>query len=288
MQFLAGAYKAVGATLRALPDPAVEGAVRAGGTCWFHLSRGQHDAALNNYAAVLGLPPDHPDVRRTATRAFQNYGRMLVDFTKIVRMTKDDVRRQVTCGGTEHIDRALERGRGAILALPHMGSWDMVGAAAGLLGYDIEAVAESFPGSLNDAVVRGREYFGMKVIPLGRSAVPKLIELLKRNGVAALVTDIARGRGVEVRMFEHRVELAPGPASLALRTGAALLPVGVWSTGPSRYHGQVQPELVHEASGDRKRDIAEVTQRLAVVFERMIRAHPTDWYAFKPILRPLR
>lgn len=286
MKVAAGIYHGLSATLRALPQPAVEGAVRAGGSAWFRLSRGQHRAALQNYAAVLQLPPEHPDVRRTATRAFQNYGRMLVDFTKIDRMTKDDVREQFTYAGTEHIDRGLERGRGVILALPHMGSWDMAGAAAGLIGYDIEAVAEEFPGSLNEAVVRGREYFGLKVIPLGRSAVPKLIELLRRNGVAALLTDISRGRGVEVSMFDHRVELAAGPASLSIRTGAALVPVCVWSTGPSRYHGQVEPELVHEASGDRKADIRELTQRLALVFERMIRAHPDQWYAFKPILRP--
>ncbi|HEX6488605.1 MAG TPA: hypothetical protein VF137_07010 [Candidatus Dormibacteraeota bacterium] len=286
MKIAAGIYHGLSATLRVLPQPAVEGAVRAGGSAWFHLSRGQHQAALQNYAAVLQLPPEHPDVRRTATRAFQNYGRMLVDFTKIDRMTKDDVREQFTYAGTEHIDRGLERGRGVILALPHMGSWDMAGAAAGLIGYDIEAVAEEFPGSLNEAVVRGREYFGLKVIPLGRSAIPKLIELLRRNGVAALLTDISRGRGVEVSMFDHRVELAAGPASLSVRTGAALVPVGVWSTGPSRYHGHVEPELVPVSTGDRKADIRELTQRLALVFERMIRAHPDQWYAFKPILRP--
>ena len=192
----------------------------------------------------------------------------------------------VTYEGNEQIDAALDRGRGAILALPHMGSWDMAGAAAGLLGYDIYAVAETFPGSLNSAVVEGREFFGLKVIPLGRSAVPRLISVLRENGVAALLTDLARGSGVEVEMFEHRVDLAAGPASLAIRTGAALLPVGVWSTGPSRYHGRVEPEIIHESSGDRKRDVAELTQRLARTFEKLIRAHPDQWYAFKPILRP--
>jgi phosphatidylinositol dimannoside acyltransferase len=271
--------------VKAVPDRTLDALVRAGGTAWFHLSRGQHDAALDNYAAVLRLPRDHPDVRRTATRAFHNYGRMIADFTRIPALDSEEVSQLMTYSGTEHIDAALEEGRGAILALPHMGSWDVAGTAAGVLGYDIHAVAETFPGSLNDAVVEGREHLGLKVIPLGRAAVPRLIEILQQNKVAALLTDIAHGRGVEVEMFERRVELAAGPASLALRTGAALLPVAVWATGPSRYHGHVEPELVPVITGNRKHDIKVLSQRLAHIFERLIRAHPDNWYAFKPILR---
>jgi KDO2-lipid IV(A) lauroyltransferase len=287
LALLKSSYLAGSRVARALPDGLLEAGVHAGGSAWFTLSRGQHRAALQNYAAVLRRGPDDAEVRRVAVRAFRNYGRMLLDFTRIASLTRDDVRRLFTYDGTEHIDRALERGRGAILALPHMGSWDMAGAAAGVIGYDIHAVAETFPGSLNEAVVTGREFFGMKVIPLGRSAVPRLIQVLRANGVAALLTDIARGGGVEVEMFERRANLAAGPASLALRTGAALLPVGVWSTGSGTYHGHVEPELIHEASGNRKADIRALTQRLADCFERMIRAHPDQWYAFKPILQPI-
>ena len=285
MKILATTYRGLASALHAMPAPLVDGCARGGGRAWFHLSRGQHDAALQNYAAVLQLPAQHPDVRRTAARAFQNYARMLADFTKIAKLTREEVGELVTYSGLEHIDRSLAEGRGAILALPHMGSWDMVGAGAGGFGYDMYAVAERFPGSLNDAVVAGREQLGLNVVPLGRSAVPKLIEILGQNKVAALLTDIAHGRGVEVEMFERRVELASGPASLALRTGAALLPVGVWVTGPSHYHGHVEPELVPEVTGNRKHDIRELSQRLARVFERLIRAHPDSWYAFKPILR---
>ena len=282
---LAAGYRAGSKLVRGLPPPIVEGVVRSGGAAWFHLSRSQHDAALQNYAAVLRLPPDHPDVHHTARRAFQNYGCMLADFTQIAALTREDLLERVTYLHLDRIDRALERGRGVILALPHMGSWDMAGAGAGVIGYDVHAVAEQFPGSLNAAVVATREYFGLKVIPLGRAAVARLIEVLGRNGVAALLTDIAHGRGVEVEMFERRVELAAGPASLALRTGAALLPVSVWSTGPSRYTGAVEPELTIEATGRRKEDIRALSQRLADVFERLIRAHPDQWYAFRPILR---
>ena len=160
----------------------------------------------------------------------------------------------------------------------------MAGAAVAIHGYDVHAVAETFPGSLNDAMIEGRELFGLKVIPLGRSAVGAINRVLAGKGVVALLSDIAAGSGVEVEMFGRRVSLGAGPATFALRTGAALIPASVWSTGPSRWHGRAEPPVEFEPVGDRRRDVAGLTQKLARVFERLIRAHPTDWYAFRPIL----
>lgn len=285
MPLLKSGYLATSRLLKGVPDPVLDPFVRAGGSAWFHLSRGQHRAALDNYAAVLGLPPDHRDVRRTAARAFHNYGRMLVDFCRIASLSREEVLERCPLSGTDGFDRALEKGKGVVLAVPHMGSWDMAGASVAVTGYDIHAVAATFPGSLNDAMIEGREFFGMKVIPLGRQAIPAVNAVLTRNGMIALVSDIAHGRGVEVEMFGRRTQMVAGPASFALRTGAALIPASVWSTGPATYHAHAEPPIEHEPTGDRRRDVAALTQKLANVFERLVRAHPTDWYAFKPILR---
>ena len=284
---LAALYVASSKVARVIPDSVATALMAAGGSAWFELSRGQRAAALDNYGAVLRLPPGHPDVQRTARRAFQNYGRTLFDFTLIPRLSVEEVSERVKTYGYEHLDRALERGRGAVLALAHMGSWDMAGAAAaGVLGYDIYAVMESFPGSLGRAVLEGREHFGLKTVPLDRRLVGRAGEILGRNGVFCLLADVPHGGTVDVTMFERRVGLGSGPAALALRYGAAILVVTMWSTGPGRYRLQVEPELIYEASANRRRDVAELTQRIATQFERRIRAHPDQWYAFRPLLRP--
>lgn len=284
---LAALYVAGSKVAHALPDGFATAAMAVGGAAWFQLSRGQRAAALQNYAAVLRLPPGHPDVQRTARRAFQNYGRTLFDFTRLASMTRAEVGERVTVAGEHHIDRALERGRGAVLALAHMGSWDLAGAYAGsVLGYDVYAAAEPFPGSLGEAVLKGREHFGLKVVPVDRRLVRRAGEILGRNGVFCLLTDVPHGGTVEVTMFEHRVALGVGPAALAQRSGAGLLVVLMWSTGPGRYHLQVEPELTYETSGDRRQQVAELTQRVAQILERGIRAHPDQWFAFRPLVRP--
>src|SRR5206468_5744434 len=82
------------------------------------------------------------------------------------------------------------------------------------------AVAERFPGSLDEAVVRTRRRFGVNVITMGRSAVRGITDALKHNSVVALLCDLEQGPGVSVRFFGRKATVPGGPAAFALKTGA--------------------------------------------------------------------
>src|SRR5260370_3300459 len=117
-QLLGASYRAGARILRAVP-PGVRHAVAApGGAAWFWLSAGQRRAALDNYAAALGRHPTDPEVARVAMRAFQNYGRMLMDFLLIGSLTPEELIKRTSMDGREHLDAALARGRGVIMAVP--------------------------------------------------------------------------------------------------------------------------------------------------------------------------
>lgn len=282
-QLLAASYHVGARILRAVP-PGVRDAVAApGGAAWYWLSPGQRRAALDNYAAALGRRPTDPEVARVARRAFQNYGRMLMDFLLIASLTPDELVERVTIDGLEHLDGALARGRGAIMAVPHMGSWDMAGAYAGAVGYPIAAVAEKFPGSLNDAVLRTRQRFGMNVIMLGRSAIRAITDALRANHVVALLCDLEQGPGVDVRFFGRHAIVPGGPAALALKTGAALIPACQYSVAPGRNHIHLEPDLA-VSEGDTKE---RLMQRVIGRFEEFIKERPDQWYAFRPMFRAL-
>ena len=250
-----------------------------GGTSWFALSRAQRRAALDNYAAVLGLDPADPEVARVARHAFQNYGRMLMDFLLLGSLTPQELVQRVSVQGLDELDAALARGRGVIMAVPHMGSWDMAGAFAGAIGYRVAAVAEKFPGSLDDAVVRTRQHFGLSVIRLGRSAVRAITEALQANSIVALLCDLEQGPGVDVRFFGRRAVVPSGPAAFALKTGAALMPACQYATGPGTYNIHLDaPLALHR--GDTKES---VMQRIVDRFEEFIKERPEQWYAFRPM-----
>jgi phosphatidylinositol dimannoside acyltransferase len=252
-----------------------------GGAAWFWLSAGQRRAALDNYAAVLGRDSSDPEVSRIARRAFQNYGRMLVDFLLMGTLTPEELIGRMTIDGLDHLDAALAKGRGAIMAVPHMGSWDMAGSYAGALGYPISAVAERFPGSLNDAVVRTRQRFGLKVITLGRSAVRAITQALEANAVVPLLCDLEQGPGVSVRFFGRRSVVPGGPAAIAIKTGAALMPACQYSTSLGHHHIHLDPPLAWPA-GETK---DALMQRVIGRFEDFIKERPDQWYAFRPMFR---
>jgi KDO2-lipid IV(A) lauroyltransferase len=268
--------------LRAMPAGLRHAAASPGGAAWFWLSAGQRRAALENYAAALGRDRSDPEVARVARRAFENYGRMLMEFVLIGSLSREELAARMACDGREHLDAALAKGRGVILAVPHMGSWDMAGSFGGVLGYRMSVVAERFPGSLNDAVVRTRQRFGLEVITLGRPAVRAIGEALRANRVVALLCDLEQGPGVGVRFFGRSAVVPGGPAAFALKTGAALIPSCQWSTAPGRHQIRIdQPLEIHE--GETKEG---VMQRVVARFEEFIKEHTDQWYAFRRMFKP--
>jgi KDO2-lipid IV(A) lauroyltransferase len=279
LRLLGASYSAGAKILRVVPPGLRHAAATPGGAAWFWLSAGQRRAALENYAAALGRESSDPEVSRVARRAFQNYGRMLTDFLLLGSLTSEELIERMSLDGREHLDAALALGRGAIMAVPHMGSWDMAGSYAGALGYPIAAVAERFPGSLNDAVVRTRQRFGLNVIALGRSAVRGITQALQANSIVALLCDLEQGPGVSVRFFGRRAVVPGGPAAIALKTGAALMPACQYATSPGHHEVHLDAPLTW-AGGETKEGLM---QRVVSRFEDFIREHPDQWYAFRPM-----
>jgi lauroyl/myristoyl acyltransferase len=280
-QLLAASYHAGARILRAVPPGVRHAAAAPGGAAWYWLSPGQRHAALDNYAAALGRRPTDPEVARVARRAFQNYGRMLMDFLLIGSLTPDELVERVTLEGRDDLEAALARGRGAIMAVPHMGSWDLAGAYAGAIGYPIAAVADKFPGSLNDAVVETRQRYGMNVIMLGRSAIRAITEALRANHIVALLCDLEQGPGVDVRFFGRHAIVPGGPAALALKTGAALMPACQYAVAPGRHRIHLDPALAVREGDTKERLMQRVIER----FEEFIKERPDQWYAFRPMFR---
>jgi lauroyl/myristoyl acyltransferase len=277
---LLGAAYSVGArVLRVVPPGLRHAAATPGGAAWFWLSAAQRHAALDNYATALGRERSDPEVARVARRAFQNYGRMLTDFLLMGSLTREELMQRMSLDGREHLDAALAKGRGAIMAVPHMGSWDMAGSYAGAMGYRISAVAERFPGSLDDAVVRTRQRFGLNVITLGRSAVRGITQALQANAIVALLCDLEQGPGIPVRFFGRRAVVPGGPAAIALKTGAPLMPACQYTTSPGHQHVHLDPPLAW-TSGETKEGLM---QRVVTRFEDFIKERPDQWYAFRPM-----
>ena len=137
--------------------------------------------------------------------------------------------------GEARVRAAAAEGRGVVMALPHVGSWEWGGAWLALEGMPMTAVVERVePERLFEWFLDQRRAMGLTGVPLGEGSGPALLRALKNRAVVGLVSDRDLvGNGVEVEFFGERTTLPGGAATLALRTGAVLLPVMVHS-GPGK------------------------------------------------------
>jgi KDO2-lipid IV(A) lauroyltransferase len=184
--------------------------------------------------------------------------------------------------GIEHLNDALARGRGVVVALPHSGNWDMAGLwFVGHHGAFSTVVERLAPEVLYQRFVAYRSALGFDIVPLtgAGSPTPRLLRRLRAGGVVCLLADRdLTGAGVAVEFFGGAARMPLGPARLAAATGAALLVVGCWFTADGwgiRFH---PPVPVPDRSA-----VRQATQTVADCFAIDIAAHPQDWHMLQPL-----
>lgn len=234
-------------------------------------------------ARARGRPLDGREERAAVQAAIASYARYWVESLRLPAMDPVVVDRRFSIEGLEHIAAAREAGAGAILALPHVGGWEVGGSWFVRQGFPLAVVVEPVkPPELFEWFAGLRRSFGFTVIPLGKGAGGEVMRALRANQVVALVTDrdIAGG-GVEVEFFGEKTTLPGGPAVFALRTGAPLLPTAVYFDGDG-HHAVVRPPLPVQRLGRLGEDSARLTQALASELEGLIRAAPEQWHLLQP------
>lgn len=280
------AWRAVSATVGRLPIRASYGLATVAGTAGYYLWPRGRRAMHANYRRVLpGASRD--EVRRVARRSLVNYCMYLADFVRFPRLGPGATVTLVD-GGVEFesLDRVLEDGKGAVIVCMHFGNWDLGAAVTAARGYRPTVVAETFADPRLDAMVLGaRERLGIRVVKMERAA-PSLLRTLKENGLVALLIDQPRdGDGVRVRFFGGEITVPAGPARIALRSGAKVIPTAFARVEPGKPNVvtlcDFGVELPH--SGNREHDIQELTQAIVASHEAFIRRYPDQWYMFRPM-----
>ena len=234
---------------------------------------------------VDGIEPDPALVRRWSRRTFASYARYWADGARLPYVSEAGVRARFRLEeGDDHLRAAFALGRGIVMALPHVGSWEWGGAWLALEGMPMSAVVERLePEELFEWFSAKRTAMGLTAVPLGEGSSQAMLRALKDGRLAGLVSDRdLAGNGVEVEFFGERTTLPGGAATLALRTGAPLVPVVVYA-GPGDWHTGVVHEPVDTTrQGTLREDVTRVTQNLARVFEYDIRARPEQWHLYQP------
>jgi len=278
------------AVCRRLPEPVAFLLGWIGGRVFYEVDERRRQALRANLGHVLGPGVSAKRLERMVRRGFASYGRYWVEAFRLEDLSPAEVVRRMDFEGREHLDAAVASGRGVIFASPHIGNWDFGAAWLAASGYQATAVVERLrPPELFERFVAYRRALGIELLPVeeGSETLRGVLRTLRAGRLAALVCDRdLTGGGLPVTIFGATATMPGGPASLALKTGALLLPCAVYQgTRRGRWLAVCRQPVEARPTGDARADALAITQRLAGEFEILIARAPQQWHVLSPYWR---
>lgn len=269
--------------LRVVPAPVVRAfAALAGTVAW--MIQGDRRRILLENLSHTAADRSHAERRRLARRTFRNLAVTAVDQFRLPSIKTEDLRSLFEIQGLEHVDAALARGHGLVIATMHLGPYELAAACLATRGYEIHGMVENLDPEVLEALALYRAATGVHLVNM-KDGLRAAYRILGQGHILALVADRAVGnaRGAVELPFAGGIRPIPvGPAVFAQGTGAALMTAFATpnSGKGARYVMTFDPPLIPEGRGE-----AELDRLMKCVVDRMsamVRRYPDQWFVFQP------
>ena len=282
------AFKAAFALAQLLPRPVMRTVADA--LAAFRLRRSSEVERITreNLTIATGLTGERLDA--LVRENFRCFARMLADYFLCVGDHSCRANDLVeSAEGWEHLAASRDAGRGTILITGHLGHWELGGLLLALRGLRMTVITLPEP---SDELTRWRgacrQRLGIGTIAVGPGhdfAFVEMLRTLRSNGCLAMLVDRPyENTGTPVRQFGRETQYSSAAAMLAHHTGATVIPAFVLRLPNHRYRAITCPPIPM-ATGPLRETLHENTQRIADVFEVLIRQHPDQWFNYVPLFK---
>jgi KDO2-lipid IV(A) lauroyltransferase len=237
---------------------------------------------LRRLRQALGPEISDRALRRIAWQAFRNLAFTAVEGMRLSRITPDWVAGHIDLGPVGQVRAELAKGRGAIIAVPHMGNWELAGIALHSQGVRLMTLARRQKNPLMDAWInRIRRSTGVEAIENRSRGIGEIAGKLAAGQALALLPDVrAKAGAVPVRFLGVDTEVPGGAARFAREAGVPILTAEVlrrgWVRHEWRITGRVESDPRLDEAEDRRRIMQAVMDRLG----ESVRAHPENYFWF--------
>ncbi len=272
-----GLVVAVRAVVGVLPDRVSRGLGSAIGLLAYAADPRHRRVAIDQLQAAFPRRTN-AECRAIARRTFAHFGRLLVAVLRFSTLSRDQMRARVEFEGEDRVRAALAAGRGAIIVTGHFGFWELGGLAHPLVLPPFSVLARPLDNPrLHQLLEDLRCATGNKVI-YKQGALRRVLRALEQNEcVAMLIDQHSHGpESVPVEFFGRPAPTTAALATLALRTGAPIVPAVALPLARGRYRMVYEPAIEMPAA-DSADPVRELTQRCADVLEMYVRRYPHLW-----------
>src|SRR6266446_6223741 len=214
--------------------------------------------------------------RRLLRGCFQNLGRLLGVFSQFANANPQTLKRVVDCEGLEHLDAVQRGGRGVILFTGHVGAWELTSFALSLFDHPLSFLVRRIDNPKIETLIdHARTRLGNRTIDK-TSAAREMLQTMQTGGTLGILVDLNTldREGIFVDFFGVPASTTFMLAKLALRTGAAVLPVfAPWDPKRRRFLLKIDEPLSVEQSGNDEDDVRRLTQLFTGVVEKYLRRY---------------
>ena len=267
--------RGVSVLIGALPISFATWLAKAIGDLLFILMPKRRELALKNLTFAYRDSISAERKQAIARESFRNVAISLMEFFRMPSMLRD-AKHRFEFEGTEHLDRAFEKGKGLIFVISHLGSWEYLAFLPYLRGYPCSVVVREIRNPYSYAWIQ-KLRFSTKLNPIDRNkSAREVLTVLKKNQLAAILIDQWAGLdGLWCEFFGRPTSTTSIPARLAVRTGAALVPGYCLRTGTGQYKIVIRPEI--SVVGTEQDYEKKTTLALNRQLEEEIKKYPEQW-----------
>lgn len=248
---------------------------------YYRLALKNREIALNNLKIAFKGTMAQKDFIPTIKASFRTMGHIILDTLRYPELSKEKVKNSITIEGIEHLEKALKKGKGVIVASAHLGSFTIMGCRLTYEGYKTAFVARHARNKgVENIIMHFCRKIGQRIIfnrPI-ISCMRRCINVLGRNEILIIEFDQNFGtEGLKVNFFSHPAMVASGPIKLALSTQAAVLPMFIIRIDDFKHVLKIEPEIKLDITSDNKKDIENNLQKVVNIIEKYIREYPGQW-----------
>ena len=287
------ALLAAAGLFRLLPHEVAIAAAWAGARLVFHAARFRRRETLRRVSAVLGTTLTPRQQRRVAWLSLRNLAFNLVELMRAGRFTPAWLERHIEnyafC--MARLRELVARHGGLVIALPHLGNWDLAGVAAHQAGVPIFSVAGVQHNPLVDRWINRQRGFGLHIIPRGSSALRQVVRRLRTGEIFAILPDVRTRRpDLEIPFLGATANLGRGMAQFARVARVPVLPAIVRRVGWFRHRFDMLEPVFPDPAADADSDLRRMTACVMFQIDSMIRATPGQWFWYNKrwVLEPLK
>lgn len=230
---------------------------------------------------VMGPEVPEAQIKRWARQSWRNLCFNAVEVARAGQRPPGEVTRQIDCPDLNKLLDLQQREGGYVLAVAHMGNWELAGFAVRQFGLPIFVLARAQSNPLVTRYLdRIRERFGVEAMERGRS-LGSVVKRIKAGGVFTMLPDIrakTRDAALLVPYLGREAYLTGGMGLFARLAGKPVVTVIVRREGWSRHVWEVQEPVYPDETIDRDEDILRMTTEVMGRFERAVREHPDQYF----------